>query len=87
MSHLPPAILGIVGAVSQDGQFTNAVYFTSYGAAREGVGRDIPQAVLSRGDEMMSLTVGELEFLDLTSPWLDSPEHAIGSPTTARHLP
>jgi hypothetical protein len=68
-----PEILGIVAAVSEDGQFTNAVCFTSYDAAQDGESRKIPPDILQRGDQMMSLTVGELEFLDLKSPWLDSP--------------
>ena len=68
-----PDILGIVAAVSEDGQFTNAVCFTSYDAAHEGESQHIPADVLNRGDEMMSLIVGELEYLDLRTPWLDSP--------------
>ncbi len=68
-----PEILGIVGAVTADGQFINAVYFTTYDAARKGQGQDIPPDVLNRSAEMMSLTVGTLEFLDLKSPWLYSP--------------
>jgi hypothetical protein len=67
-----PDILGIVVAASAEGQFANAVYFTSYDAASEGEREDIPPDVLNRGDEMMSLIVGELEFLDLTDPWIDS---------------
>ena len=70
-----PDILGIVGAVSDDGQFTNAVYFTSYEASIElDEGNDIPPDVRVRGVEMMSLLVGELEYLDLKDPWLDSPK-------------
>jgi hypothetical protein len=69
-----PDILGIAGAVSEGGQFTNAVYFTSYEAASEGEGKDIPREVHARGDEMMSLIVGELEYLDLKDPWLGWPK-------------
>jgi hypothetical protein len=70
-----PEILGIMGVVSAGGQFTNAVYFTSYEAAH---GLDdseaIPADVRARGAEMMSLLGGELEYLDLKNPWLDAPK-------------
>lgn len=72
-----PDILAIVGAISTDGGFTNAVYFTSYEASRQlDEGKDIPPDVQARGNEMMSLLVGELEYLDLKEPWLDSPKSA-----------
>ena len=57
-----PDILGIVGAVSEDGGFTNAVYFTSNDAASEGERKDIPPEVLNRGDEMMSLASESWSF-------------------------
>jgi hypothetical protein len=69
-----PDILGIVGADFGDGRFTTTIYFTSEAAAREGEGKEIPPDVQARIDEMMSLIVGQLDYLDLRSPWLDSPQ-------------
>jgi hypothetical protein len=67
-------ILGIVGVVSDDGGFTNAVYFTSYEAScRLDEDNDMPSDVQARGEEMMTLVVGEPEYLDLKDPWLGCP--------------
>lgn len=67
-------ILGIVGVVSDDGGFTNAVYFTSYEASRRlDEDNDMPPDVQARGEEMMTLVVGEPEYLDLKDPWLGCP--------------
>lgn len=67
-------ILGIVGVVSDDGGFTNAVYFTSYEASRRlDEDNDMPSDVQARGEEMMTLVVGEPEYLDLKDPWLGCP--------------
>jgi hypothetical protein len=67
-------IPGIVGVVSDDGGFTNAVYFTSYEASRRlDEDNDMPPDVQARGEEMMTLVVGEPEYLDLKDPWLGCP--------------
>jgi hypothetical protein len=67
-------IPGIVGVVSDDGGFTNAVYFTSYEASRRlDEDNDMPSDVQARGEEMMTLVVGEPEYLDLKDPWLGCP--------------
>lgn len=67
-------ILGIVGADFGDGRFTTTVYFTSEVEAREGERSAMPPEVQVRMSEMVSLLVGPLEYLDLKSPWLDSPK-------------
>ena len=68
-------ILGIVGIVSDDGGFTNAVYFTSHEASRRlDEDNDLPSDVQTRGEQMLTLVVGELECLDLKYPWLGWPK-------------
>ena len=67
-------ILGIVGVVFDGGGFTNAVYFTSYEASRRlDEDNEMPSDVQARGEEMLTLVVGELEYLDLKDPWLGWP--------------
>jgi hypothetical protein len=54
------------------------VYFASEEYAREGERKDIPQELQkelqSTMEEMMSLAVGQPEYLDLKRPSMDSPE-------------
>ncbi len=62
-----PDILGLVVAWHGDGGgFTQAVYFTSEAAAREG-----EQGTQADRDEMMALMDGPLTFFDLRDPDLD----------------
>jgi hypothetical protein len=68
-----PDILGMVSAAFGDGQFTTTVYFTSEADARNAERQDPPPEVQARLEEMMSMLVGPMEYLDLTRPWLDSP--------------
>lgn len=69
-----PDILGQVGVGHGDGKFTMINYFTSEEAAREGERKEPPAELQSVMQEMMSLSVGLPQFLDLRSPWLDSPK-------------
>lgn len=71
---LRPDILGQVGVGHGDGRFTMAVYFTSEEDARAGEGKQLPEELRPAMQELMSLAVGQPEFLDLRTPWLDSPK-------------
>ena len=70
---LRPEILGNVVVAHDEGKFTMAVYFTSEAAAHEGERREIPAAMQEAMKEMMAISVGVPQFLDLKTPWLDSP--------------
>ena len=68
-----PDILGSVSAGYADGGFMSALYFTSEAAAREGERAEPPADVKAVMEEMMSLSAGPPEYLDLRKVWLDSP--------------
>ncbi len=68
-----PDILGQVAVGHGDGRFTMINYFTSESAAREGERKELPDELRQMGQEMMSLSDGMPQFLDLLTPWLDSP--------------
>lgn len=70
---LRPDILGSVGVRHEGGRYTMVIYFESEQAAREGERKPPPPDIEADMKEMMSLMVGAPEFLDLKSPWLDSP--------------
>jgi hypothetical protein len=60
-----PEVLGGVIAWHDDGTFTEAIYFRSEAAARQGESGEPPK-VLADVQTAMPVT----EFLDLTDPWL-----------------
>jgi hypothetical protein len=68
-----PDVIGGIVAMHGDGGYTNAVYFTSEEAAREGERQEPPAELKALIDEEMALHEGELTFLDLREPWLRSP--------------
>jgi hypothetical protein len=68
-----PDILGSVVVGRGDGKFTMVIYFVSETAARHGESKEVPAELLETMNEMQSLSVGPPEFLDLRTPWLDSP--------------
>ena len=68
-----PDILGSLGIGHGDDAYTAVLYFTSEAAAREGEKKDTPPELAAQMDEMGKLEVGEPTFLDLTTPWLNSP--------------
>ena len=78
MRALRPDILGSVTVGHDEGKWTMVVYFASEEEAREGERKDIPQELQkelqSTMEEMMSLAVGQPEYLDLKRPSMDSPE-------------
>ncbi len=65
-----PDVIGGVVAMHSDGGYTNAVYFTSEQAAREGEGKKPPEALKALMEEEMAVHEGEPTFIDLTEPWL-----------------
>lgn len=68
LSELRPDVLGIVVGWHGDGGFTQAVYFTSAEAARQG------EAATENGEvrqEFMALIDGTPTFFDLSTPDLD----------------
>ena len=69
-----PDILGSVVVGHGDGKFTMVVYFVSEEEARNGESKAIPEDLKATMQEIMSLSVGTPEFLDLKEPWLDSPK-------------
>ena len=68
-----PDILGSITALHGEGKFTMVIYFESEAAAREGESKPVPAALQAQMQEMQSLSVGQPKFLDLKTPWLDSP--------------
>jgi hypothetical protein len=71
---LRPDILGSVSVGHEDGKWTMVIYFTSEAEAREGEQKEMPPELAATMEEMQSLSVGAPEFLDLKTPWLDSPK-------------
>lgn len=67
-----PEILGSIMVRHDDDSFTDAVYFTSERAAREGEQKELPPQLQEQMDELMALTIGDLEYFDLREPWLYS---------------
>jgi hypothetical protein len=70
---LRPDILGQVAVAHGAGKFTFVNYFTTEAEAREGESRPLPPELVKTMTALNDLRVGELEYLDLKTPWLDSP--------------
>jgi hypothetical protein len=73
MRELRPDVLGSVSVGGENGQWSMVIYFTSEADARVGEKKEMPQEIAATMQEMQALAIGETEFLDLKSPWLDSP--------------
>ncbi|WP_405996812.1 hypothetical protein [Streptomyces sp. NBC_00829] len=67
----PDLIGGTVG-LHGDGGFTEAVYFASEKAAREGEQKEPPADMKEEFEQMMSL-MQDVTYFDLPEPWLRSP--------------
>ena len=74
MRELRPDILGSVTVNHDDGKWTMVIYFTSEAEAREGESKQMPPEAAEIMEQLMALSVGQPEFLDLKDPWLDSPK-------------
>ena len=71
---LRPDILGQLAVAHGDGEFTMVIYCTTEKAAREGERKEIPEQLRPVMQEMWSLNARPPEYLDLRTPWLDSPK-------------
>jgi hypothetical protein len=67
-----PDVLAMVSVTEPDGRWTNVVYFNSEEEARRGESTPMPAEAQAMMQELMSLAVGEVEYLDLKEPWLHS---------------
>lgn len=74
MRALRPDILGSVSIAHANGEWTMVIYFTSEAEAREGERKEMPPEMVEAMEQMMALSVREPQYLDLKSPWLDSPK-------------
>ena len=72
-SAFRPDILGSISVGHADGRWTMVNYFTSEAEARAGEQKEAPAELQQQMEELMSLSTGEPEFLDITEPWFSSP--------------
>jgi hypothetical protein len=72
MSKFRPDVLGEVIAVHADGTYSDAVYFSSEAAAREGetTSQEPPADVKAMLDDLMGAIAVD-EYLDLREPWFN----------------
>jgi hypothetical protein len=68
-----PDVLGSVAAQHEDGTFTMTMYFTNEAEARTGEQKEPPPDLQAQMAEMSELSVGEMEYYDITNPWIYSP--------------
>jgi hypothetical protein len=68
-----PDVLAMVTINEPDGRWTNVVYFTDEAAAREGEAKEMPAEAQAMMEELMSLSVGDVQYFDLRQPRLESP--------------
>jgi hypothetical protein len=73
MAAYRPDVLGSVMIGSDDGGWTQVIYFTSEADARAGEGKQPPAEMAEAMQEIGSLSVGETTFLDLRHPILHAP--------------
>jgi hypothetical protein len=73
LADFRPEVIGGTVALHGDGGFTQAVYFTSEEAAREGERKEPTPELKALLDEEMALYEGDLTYFDLRDPWLNSP--------------
>lgn len=72
-SAFRPDILGSISIGHADGRWTMVNYFTSEAEARAGEQKEAPAELQQQMEELMSLSTGEPEFLDIPEPWFSSP--------------
>jgi hypothetical protein len=68
-----PDIIGSLNIGHPGGRWTMVNYFTSEAEAREGEKKEPPAEMQAQMEELMSLSDGEPEYLDITEPWYYSP--------------
>lgn len=66
-----PDVIGGYSVYADDGDYTDVVYFTSEAEARENEAKmsEAPPEDMQEWSEIQS---GEIRYLDLTEPWLDT---------------
>ena len=72
-SAFRPDIIGSVNIGHPGGRWTMVNYFTSEAEAREGEKKEPPAELQAQMEELMSLSDGEPEYLDISEPWYYSP--------------
>ncbi|MFI6291015.1 hypothetical protein ACIBEJ_05480 [Nonomuraea sp. NPDC050790] len=73
LARLRPDLIGGVAAVTGDGLYTEAAYFTGEEEAREGERRPMPAELEAAFKEFAGLFESGPVFHDLRDPWLHSP--------------
>jgi hypothetical protein len=68
-----PEILAMVTINEPDQRWTNVIYFTNEADAREGEAKPMPAEAQAMMEELMSLSVGDVQYFDLKRPRLESP--------------
>jgi hypothetical protein len=69
---LRPDILAMLNINEPDGRWTNVIYFTNEAEAREGESKEMPAEAQAMMEEVMSLSVGDVQYFDLKQPRLES---------------
>lgn len=72
-SAFRPEIIGSLNIGHAGGKWTVVNYFTSEAEAREGEKKEPTAEMQAQMEELMSLSDGEPEFLDITEPWYYTP--------------
>jgi hypothetical protein len=68
LQEMRPEIIGGTSGISDDGHFTQTVYFTSEAAAREGEQTEMPAEAQAQMEAMGDMA--DVAFYDLRDPWL-----------------
>jgi hypothetical protein len=72
MAAYRPDVLGSVMINHEDGAWTQVIYFTSEAEARENERKEPPAELRNVMEEIGKLSVGEMTYLDLRQPLLQS---------------
>lgn len=68
LPQVRPDVIGGYTAYSDDGDYTEVIYFTSEAEARENEAKTSPDEMR----EWMEIQAGDIRYIDLTEPMLDS---------------
>jgi hypothetical protein len=68
LPQVRPDVIGGYTAYTDDGDYTEVVYFTSEAEARENEAKSSPDEMR----EWMEIQAGDIRYIDLTEPMLDS---------------
>jgi hypothetical protein len=73
MKEFRPDVLGTVMINHDEGRWTQVIYFTSESEARQGERKEAPPEFQAVMEQLMNISVGEPEFIDLRRPMLLAP--------------